>query len=423
MKTLVICEKDMAARRIAFILSDGKAKRSRLGGVPYYTFENGSEWAVVGLRGHITKLDYPQEYNQWNAIDPKKLVDIEPMKKVINKNIAAALKQLTDGVNQVIVATDYDREGELIGVEGLGIIGGDFKTYRAKFSSLMPYEVRQAFEQLATVDYNLSASAEARQIIDLAWGAALTRFISLASQQLGRDFLSVGRVQTPTLALVVEREKAITSFTPRPYWLIEAVMSNEEYSFPAVHANSKFWQKEEAATVYERIADATHGTVRSYSQEEKEEYPPSPFNTTSLLREASSMGFTAASAMRIAESLYIQGYISYPRTDNTVYPAGMNMDGILGKLEESFSEEVTLVKNKRRSRPTRGKTMTKDHPPIYPVSSADKGKLNKQEWKIYDLIVRRFLATLTKNALSDFVHLLFQLSSHIRFGDVVSALF
>jgi len=398
MKTLVICEKDMAARRIAFILSDGKAKRSRLRGVPYYTFENGSEWAVVGLRGHITKLDYPHEYNQWNAIDPKKLVDVEPMKMVSNKNIAAALKQLADGVGLVIVATDYDREGELIGVEGLKIIRGGFSIQRARFSSLIPYEVRQAFEHLADVDYNLSASAEARQIIDLAWGASLTRFISLASQQLGRNFLSVGRVQTPTLALIVDREKEIEDFTSQPYWLIEAVMCNEGHRFDAAHANNKFWKEDEATAVYEKIADATHGTVISYVQEEKEEYPPPPFNTTSLLREASSMGFTAAAAMRIAESLYMQGYISYPRTDNTVYPVGLNMDGILGKLENAFSDEIQLVKNKRRSRPTRGKMMSKDHPPIHPVSGADKGKLNKQEWRIYDLIVRRFLATLTKNA-------------------------
>ncbi|HDS59263.1 MAG TPA: DNA topoisomerase I, partial [Thermoplasmatales archaeon] len=236
------------------------------------------------------------------------------------------------------------------------------------------------------------------QIIDLAWGATLTRFISLASKQLGRDFLSVGRVQTPTLALIVSREKEIGAFTPTPYWLLQASMRHGEHEFTALHARGKFWKKEEAEAIYQKIRDASEGTVLSYKREEKEEFPPAPFNTTSFLREASRYGFTAASAMRTAESLYMRGYISYPRTDNTVYPPGMNMDGILDKLAGSFGPEVHRVRSKRRSHPTRGKTMSKDHPPIHPVGEADGKKLNKQEWRIYDLIVRRFLATLTENA-------------------------
>jgi DNA topoisomerase-1 len=115
---------------------------------------------------------------------------------------------------------------------------------------------------------------------------------------------------------------------------------------------------------------------------------------------ASGQGFTAATAMRIAESLYMRGYISYPRTDNTVYPAGLNVDNILNKLKTAFPDEVHLVNTKRRDRPTRGKTLSKDHPPIHPVGGAATDKLNKQEWKIYDLIVRRFLATFTANARS-----------------------
>jgi len=126
MKTLVICEKDMAARRIAYILSNGKVSNARLNGIPYYTFNDG-EWKVIGLRGHIIKLDYPREYNRWNGIAPLKLVDIEPVKKISNRNIADAIKKLAEGADRVIVATDYDREGELIGVEGLEILNKGLK--------------------------------------------------------------------------------------------------------------------------------------------------------------------------------------------------------------------------------------------------------------------------------------------------------
>jgi len=399
MNTLVICEKNIAARRIAHILSDGKAAVSRLHGIPYYTF-NGGEWKVIGLSGHIIKLDYPREYTRWDDISPLKLVDVEPIKKVSNRNIADALKKLADGADKIIVATDYDREGELIGVEGLEILPKGFDAGRAKFSSLIPHEIRRAFESLSDVDYNLALSAEARQIIDLAWGATLTRFISLSSGQLGKDFLSVGRVQTPTLALIVNREKEIEKFIPTPYWKIKADMVSEDGKFSAFHARGKFENEEEAEEIYGRIKNAERGRVTMYSRERKEEYPPPPFDTTSFLREASKLGFTAASAMKVAESLYMRGLISYPRTDNTVYPQGMQIRKIVDKLESVFPDEARQVKENGRKTPTRGKKVSQDHPPIHPVDVA-KTKMDGRDWKIYELISRRFLATLASNSVAE----------------------
>ena len=400
MNTLVICEKDMAARRIAYILSDGKNSVSRMNGIPYYTF-NGGEWKVIGLRGHIIKLDYPPEYNRWNGISPLKLVDIEPVKKVSNKNIADALKKLADGADRVIVATDYDREGELIGVEGLEILKKKFDEGRAKFSSLIPNEIRNAFDKLAEVDYHLAESAEARRIIDLAWGATLTRFISLASNQLGKDFLSVGRVQSPTLALIVNKEKEIQKFVPTPYWKIRADMVSEGIKFSAFHEKGRFTEKEEADEVYDKVKKATKGKIMLYKRERKEEYPPPPFDTTSLLREASKLGFTAAAAMKIAESLYMKGLISYPRTDNTVYPPGMQIKKIVEKLGKVFPEEAKQVMENGRKTPTKGKKISRDHPPVHPVDAADRTKMDDRDWKVYELISRRFLATLAKNAVAE----------------------
>jgi len=400
MNTLVICEKDMAARRIAYILSDGKVTNARLNGIPYYTFNNG-EWKVIGLRGHIIKLDYPREYNRWEGISPLKLVDIEPVKKVSNKNIADALRKLAEGADRIIVATDYDREGELIGVEGLELIGKDRDTGRAKFSSLIPQEITRAFENLSNIDYNLAQSAEARRIIDLAWGAALTRFISLASKQLGKDFLSVGRVQSPTLALIVNREKEIEKFVPTPYWKIMADMVSEEGKFSATHAHGKFTERGKAEEIYNKIKDITKGRVTFYERKKKEEYPPPPFDTTTFLREASRLGFTAASAMKIAESLYMRGLISYPRTDNTVYPRGLQIRAIVRKLAAVFPKEAEQVIENGRKSPTRGKKISQDHPPIHPVDAASKEKMDSREWKIYELVARRFLATLAKNSVAE----------------------
>ena len=403
MKTLVICEKNIAARRIAQIISSGNYRQSRLYGVPYYTFNDG-EWRIIGLRGHILKLDYPPEYNKWEGTSLMKLVDIEPMKKVESKNIVQAIKRLAEGVDRVIVATDYDREGELIGVEALNVIPKVQEVRRARFSSLTPYEIKKAFENLVDVDYNLSQSAEARQIIDLAWGATLTRFISLSSGKVGKDFLSVGRVQSPTLALIVEREKERDAFVPTPYWQIKAMLRSNEISFPAIHEKGKFWDEGEAKKVYDAVKNAKKGVIKKFIKERKEEFPPPPFNTTSFLNEASKLGYTAASAMKIAEDLYTRGIISYPRTDNTVYPPGLPIKSILKKLEQAFPKEVKEIIANGREKPMRGKKIAHDHPPIHPVEAAKKEKLESREWKIYELIARRFLATLSKNAVVEIIN-------------------
>ena len=106
---LVICEKNISARRIAYILSGGKSKSTRLGRIPVYEFsKDGDDWKIIGLRGHIINLDFPSGFNQWNKIAPADLIKVEPIKKVSEKNIAAALKTLVDKKPFLIVATDFD---------------------------------------------------------------------------------------------------------------------------------------------------------------------------------------------------------------------------------------------------------------------------------------------------------------------------
>ncbi|MEF8847808.1 MAG: DNA topoisomerase I [Candidatus Thermoplasmatota archaeon] len=402
---LVVCEKNIAASRIAYILSNGKSKKKSIGRTPVYHFKKeGEEWKIVGLRGHIVHLDYPKKYNKWQDIPPQELIDIEPEKKVSQKSIANALKKLVDSNSYIIVATDYDREGELIGVEAIDLLkkyNKDVKSFkRAKFSSITGYEINNAFEKMTDVDFNLSAAGESRQIIDLIWGAVLTRFISLASKRYGKRFLSIGRVQSPTLAILVEREKEIKNFTPKPFWKIIAKLHKNK-DFKVIHQKNKFWDEKEVNSVFEKIKDTKEASVEKVEKKKINERPPSPFNTTTFLRSASYLGVSASKAMSTAEELYMSGYISYPRTDNTVYPRSLNINKILDKLSKgNHSKQVEIVEKNRRKYPTRGKKKTTDHPPIHPVGSP-KGRLKGDKRKIYDLIVRRFLSTLTQDALAE----------------------
>ena len=389
MKELIICEKNIAARRIAYILSNGKLKQGRIYGIPYYYFNDS---VVIGLKGHIKKLDFPKEYSRWTDITPKELIDVKPIKKLIDRKIAMAVKNLAKDATRVIIATDYDREGELIGVEILDLLPKNIEIKRAKFSSITPIEIKKAFENLEEVDYNLAKSAEARQYIDLIWGASLTRFISLASEQLGKDFLSVGRVQSPTLALIVEREKEIKEFVPKPFWKIKVKFEKDGKEFFAEYPD-KIWEENKAKEIYEKLKERNKGIVENFDKKLKEDLPPHPFDTTTFLKEASSIGFSAPQAMKIAEELYMNGLISYPRTDNTVYPS-LPFKNILKKIEKIFPKEVKEVFKMLREKPVRGKKFSKDHPPIHPV---DAREINGAHLKIYELIARRFMATLCKN--------------------------
>lgn len=407
MSTLIVCEKQNAAKRIAVILSKGKAQETYIHKVSVYVFEKkGENYSVMGLRGHILELDYPEEFQGWHRIKPKELTHIAPEKRVSkgSRNIVSALKDMAREHENIIIATDYDREGELIGVEGLDIakdINPRLEIKRARFSALTQEEVESAFTNLVDIDYNLSASAESRQIVDLAWGATLTRFISIASNQSGKDFLSVGRVQSPTLALLVDREKEIQKFEPKTYWELEASLQKEK-KFSTKHTEGKFFDKKKATAAFDRAQSADSGKIIKADKKEKKDKPPAPYNTTSFLRDATRQGFSAARAMSIAEDLYTNGYISYPRTDNTVYPKSLNLRGLLEKLVKSeFAQEAKELLDLPRIVPTRGKTLATDHPPIHPTLPALKKDMNRNQWKIYELVTRRFLATLAKPAISE----------------------
>ncbi len=403
MRRLVISEKSNAAARIAYILSRGGSKSSRQSGVQVFTFVLGEdEYAVVGLRGHILELDYPHSLNNWERTPPKDLVYADPEKRVTAHNIVNVLQELANESDEIIIATDFDREGELIGLETVELLGKEGPSVkRSRFSALTRVEIENAFSNLTHPDERLAESAECRQIIDLAWGAALTRFISLASGQVGSNFLSVGRVQSPTLSLIVDRHLEIVQFVPKPYWNVRAKFEKGT-EFLGEHASNPFWDENKANEVLRACASAPTGKVREYEVTTKDEHPPAPFNTTMMLAEAVRIGMSASLAMKIAEDLYTSGYISYPRTDNTVYPRSLSLRGVLEKLRESdFKNDAEELLSQEQIRPSRGRVETTDHPPIYPTEGATQKQLKGEKWRLYELVVRRFLATVAPSGKAE----------------------
>src|SRR5271157_16403 len=392
---LIVTEKNITARKIAQILVNG-FKEKKVDGVSVY---EGEDTSVIGLSGHIVNIDFPTEYNNWQNMPPKDLIFAETEIRYTQKKIVTALKKLSRDASRVTIATDFDREGELIGVEAYKIIkdANPKATFdRARYSAITKQEIEHAFSHTVPLDFNLAAAGEARQKIDLVWGAALTRYISLTCGRLGNSFLSVGRVQTPLLALLVDRERDIKAFMPTPYWELYATFVDGD-EFVGGHIGNRFTEKQKAETARSNMVKT--GTVAEYKKEPKAEYPPVPFSTTEFIRAASSIGFSAANAMRVAENLYVNGWISYPRTDNTVYPSSLNLrDTVKQFASGDFAKYAERLLAQGDLKPTRGKKETTDHPPIYPVANVRKSELKADECRVYELVVSRFFATLAPPA-------------------------
>ena len=409
---LIISEKANTAKKVSQFLSEGAVKDGKHRSVPHHTFTwKGEETVSVGLKGHVLNPEYPEEYSNWQKVEPRELIDAEILKSVSEKGVAEAVKSLSKKADRVVIATDFDREGELIGVEALSLV---FEANpklvdhveRARFSALTPAEVNRAFDELVEVSRELADAGEARQDIDLIWGATLTRWVSRATKRYGSAFLSVGRVQSPTLALIAEREKERRAFVPEPYWELEVNLRNGE-PFSVRHRKDRFREEAAVQQAYENVAD--EATVTEVQQKAATRKPPTPFNTTAFLTAASSLGYSPSRAARLAEDLYTDGYISYPRTDNTVYPRSLDLREVLGFLKrvEGAGPHAEKLLAQEKLSPTRGKKETTDHPPIYPTGYASRKALRDDQWKIYQLVVRRFMATLSEPSKSLRTTLLF----------------
>ncbi len=406
---LIISEKAIAGERIAALLSNNNFSQKNCAGAKVFEFEwGGVETRLIPLRGHISDVEFPKDYSNWINTSLNSLIDAPIVYTGKEYRIIDCIKESAPEADLIVIATDADREGESIGLEAINYAkktNKEIEIKRAYFSAIIKEDIEKSFSSLEKFDYNFAFSADARREIDLIWGAVLTRYLSITSGQLGKNFLSVGRVQTPTLALIIDREKERIAFQKKNYWEIIAHCEKGK-KFLANHVQDKFWEKEKALVAFNK--NPKKAVVNKIDKKIMNLKRPVPFNTTEFIRAATAIGLSAGKAMSLAETLYQKGFTSYPRTDNKAYPKNLNLKEILNKLVsvQALVDDVQKVLSQKQIIPSKGKE-TKDHPPIYPVSAVQKNSLNPDEWKIYELIVRRFLATLSTDARTENVVVLF----------------
>jgi len=408
---LIITEKNNSAQKIAEILSGGAATENKSFTVPVFKWsDSDGDHSVLGTGGHFVQRQFPEgkEYKQWKLDLIHGLVDAELETGPIDgkKNVIKAVQKEAKAADSLVIGTDFDREGELIGLEALEVclqvnpdLEKDFK--RARYSALTKEEIEGAFSNLTELSYPLANAAGARQDIDLIWGAAFTRAVSLIAKAYGANFLSVGRVQSPTLGLIVERELERRAHVYKPYWELYAKFEHPSgSSFETHHATDKFWDKAEADTALAATADP--GVVKSVTSRKNTSKPPTPYNTNSFQVDASSrLGITPKQAMNYAQDLYDDGFISYPRTDNTIYPDSLPLEKTIQSLVKikDFAAAAHLLDAPLT--PTQGKKFDAAHPPIYPTHALYPSALDGPKARVYELIVRRFLATFSKPMITE----------------------
>lgn len=398
MYTLVVCEKPDAARRIAQAL--GAARETRIAGVPVFDVQfQSKDYKVCSAVGHLYGLtDSTKNRSVYPVLDLE-WAPLERRSRVIN-----VISRLSKDADSFVHACDYDQEGEVIGHSILQYAcGGAYeKSKRAKFSTLTDDEIKESFASLQEPSAGLASAGRSRHLLDFIYGVNLSRALaqSFKAGNKGYRNLSIGRVQGPTLAFAADREQEIRLFVPDPYWTVTADFDKDGGVVRARYAKPKVETLAEAQGVLDACT-GKDGAVTAVDKRKIPLRPPAPFNTGDLQREAYrlfrvSPGYTLA----IAEKLYLRALISYPRTSSQKLPPSINYRKILSGLARSSTYSLaSVLLSKSKLAPHEGFMTDPAHPAIYPTGV--HGKLSGLEFKIYDLIVRRFLATFGDAAVTE----------------------
>lgn len=403
--TLIVTEKPDAALHVAEALHPtGEPKKFSLKGVPMYEAERSSGRIIVcSALGHLYKVDqisssprgqYPVWEYDWKPIHVAER-GRERHERWLNA-IAEIAKQADSFVN----ACDFDVEGSLIGYMILkyACAGADTKAKRMKFSTLTHEELQDAYtHMLPQLDFPLVNAGLCRHEVDWLYGINLSRALTESARKSSGRYatLSTGRVQGPTLKFAVDRELEIETFVPVPHWEIQAVVEINGEALSAEFEVEKFDVKAEA----EKVASVSDGKAGSIEEIESKVAPvasPFPFDLSSLQTEAyRHFGMTPRYSLGIAERLYLDALISYPRTSSQKLPESISYRRVLQGLSKDPNYEQAAAKllNLRSLRPNEGKKADPAHPAVYPTGTLPKRSLEPKESKLYDLIVKRFMAT------------------------------
>jgi len=386
---LVITEKPQAALKIASSLGKSTKKSER--GVAYYeVVRNGKKIVVACAVGHLFTLSQNNSRASIPVFDIKWMPNYLVRARDFSKKYYDTLSKLAKKAGSLTVATDYDIEGEVIGLNVVRFIAGQKDAGRMKFSTLTEKEINQAYEKKSkTLDWGQAIAGETRHYLDWFYGINLSRALMNAIKSTGKfRIMSIGRVQGPALSLIVKKEKDIKNFKAKPYWQIFIILKDSRLE---LIYNRDIFDKSELKKFKDLVGKQAQVETKKTTNFLR---PNPPFNLTTLQTEAYRFyGITPSRTLQTAQSLYLSGLISYPRTSSQKLPVSINYREILKKLARKYNAEKLLT----RKKPVEGKKSDPAHPSIYPTGNTRN--LFTDEKKIYELIVKRFLALFCEDAV------------------------
>ncbi|AZD67486.1 DNA topoisomerase-3 [Pseudomonas chlororaphis] len=403
---LFLCEKPSQGRDIAKVLGATRRGDGCLIGI-----DSTVTWCI----GHLLETAPPEaygiQYKNW-SLDHLPIIPEQWQVEVKPKTAAQfnVIKRLLNEATTVVIATDADREGEMIARELLDLCKYRGPVQRLWLSALNEASIRRALSSLKSGQetFPLYHSALARSRADWLIGMNLSRLFTLLGRRAGYDgVLSVGRVQTPTLRLVVDRDRAIASFVSVPYWDVEVHLSSMGQPFIASWQPSCSGQDEAgrclqqalARHAVQTIADSKTATVLSLQTEHFREAPPLPFDLSTLQEVCSrKLGLGVQEVLNIAQALY-ETYkaTTYPRSDCRYLPASMFdevpavLDALL-KTDPALRPALGSLDRSLRSRAWNDAKVTAHHGIIPTTEPANLVRMSEQERNVYELIRSHYLA-------------------------------
>ena len=388
---LIVAEKPKVAQKIAESIGK-EIKQKKLGGISYYEgTADGKHIFVAPAVGHIYSLAEVEKTSTYPTFN----IEWKPAYEVdkdagYTKQYVDLLESLAKKASSFVSACDFDIEGSTIAYNVYRFTAANGKeAKRMKFSAVTSTDLRDAYETMGEMDYNNAFAGEARHILDWYYGINLSRALMAALRSVDRwKVMSIGRVQGPSLGLLSELERKIAAFVPTPYWELSIWIKNVEFK----HAKGRFLDEKEAKKASDNTKN--EGNVSKVEKKENLLQPYPPFDLTSLQVEAYRVfGFAPARTLEIAQKLYEGSLITYPRTSSQQFPPTIKLPPIIRKLaeQERYAVHAKYLLDNDMFKPVQGKKVDPAHPAIHPTGLAPNG-IHEQEAKLYDLIVKRFLA-------------------------------
>ncbi|KAK4800236.1 hypothetical protein SAY86_025601 [Trapa natans] len=411
-KVLMVAEKPSIAVSIASVLSRGQMS-TRKGATDVHEFNAmflgfRAQYKVTSVIGHVFSVDFPAAYQDRTATDPLDLFQAQVVKSAANPkaHIPRHLSQEARGCTHLVLWLDCDREGENICFEviecsGFTMNSRNGRVYRARFSSISEKDILKAMDNLVEPNRNEALAVDARQEIDLKVGVAFTRFQTNYFQgkygNLDARVISYGPCQTPTLGFCVQRYLQISTFKPEKFWTLHPYIFQNGHEVKLEWERQKLFDVNVGMMFQKLVLEDGILDVTEISEKQESKGRPVGLNTVNLLKVASSaLGFGPQMAMQLAERLYTQGFISYPRTESTAYPSSFDFRGTLAALVNnpttgSYAEKLLSEGFQK----PRGGVDVGDHPPITPVKSAKEDMLGIDAWRLYQYVCQHFLGSVS----------------------------